>query len=72
MSYFERLHPWCIVRSWPNLRRITVARFRRRNDAIAHLEVLQRLVPHATLTLVFETPVVSQSPSSERDRGTTR
>ncbi|MDY7015668.1 MAG: hypothetical protein SVX43_19155 [Cyanobacteriota bacterium] len=72
MSYFERLHPWCIVRSLPNLRRIIVARFRRRNDAIAHLEVLQRLVPHATLTLVFETPAPSRSRSPEGDCEATR
>ncbi|MBD2580128.1 hypothetical protein [Oscillatoria sp. FACHB-1406] len=61
MSYIERLHPWCIVRFLPNLRHIIVARFRRRNDAIAHLDVLQRLIPNATLTVVFEPPSASRS-----------
>lgn len=72
MSYFEQLHPWCIVRTFPNLKYLIVARFRRRNDAIAHSEALRRLVPNATFTIVFEPPIVSQSLSQKDDLETRR
>ena len=54
VTYLEKLHPWCIVRLLPNLQRIVVGRFRRRNDAIAHCQVLQKLVPHAAYTIIFD------------------
>lgn len=57
MTYRERLHPWCIIRLLPNLQRITVARFRRRNDAEQHLNVLRRLVPNAAYIVLFDTQV---------------
>ena len=41
MTYFKQLHPWCIVRTLPSKECITVARFRRREDALADLKVLQ-------------------------------
>lgn len=44
----------------PNLQRITVARFRRRNDAEAHLKTVQRLIPSVTYTIIFDS-----KPSSE-------
>jgi hypothetical protein len=31
MTYFEKLHPWCIIRPLPNLQRRIIARCRRRN-----------------------------------------
>jgi len=37
MTYIEKLNPWCIVRHFPNMQNKIVARFRRRNDAEAHL-----------------------------------
>lgn len=40
MNYIEKLHPWCIVRHFPNMQNSVVARFRRRNDAEAHLQAL--------------------------------
>ncbi|MEG4942407.1 hypothetical protein [Microcoleus sp. F4-D5] len=55
MTYFEKLHPWCLVRLLPNCQRIVVARFRKRNDADAHLRVLQRLVKNRTFVIVFDT-----------------
>ncbi len=63
MTYFEKLHPWCLIRSLPNCQRIVVARFRKRNDADEHLRVLQRLVKHRTFVIIFdsqEQPVLPQ------------
>jgi hypothetical protein len=63
MTYFEKLHPWCLIRLLPNCQRIVVARFRKRNDADAHLRVLQRLVKHRTFVIIFdsqEQPVLPQ------------
>jgi hypothetical protein len=54
MSYLTRLSLWCIVRQLPNLKSPIVARFRRRNDAEAHLQILQRLMPHASFLIVFD------------------
>ncbi len=54
MTYFKRLHPWCIIRPLPNLQTPIVARFRRRNDAEAHLQILQRLIPTATYSIIFD------------------
>jgi hypothetical protein len=54
MTYRNRLHPWCIIRLLPNFQRITVARFRRRNDAAQHLIVLRRLMPSATFIILFD------------------
>lgn len=54
MSYLARLSPWCIVRQKPNLQSTIVARFRRRNDAEAHLQVLRRLMPDAKFEIVFD------------------
>ncbi|AFZ10546.1 hypothetical protein QUB37_13200 [Microcoleus sp. AT3-A2] len=63
MTYFEKLHPWCLIRLLPNCQRIVVARFRKRNDADEHLRVLQRLVKHRTFVIIFdsqEQPVLPQ------------
>ena len=63
MTYFEKLHPWCLIRLLPNCQRIVVARFRNRNDADEHLRVLQRLVKHRTFVIIFdsqEQPVLPQ------------
>ncbi len=54
MSYLDKLHPWCVVRHLPNLQNPIVARFRRRNDAEAHLQVLQRLMPNAEFSIIFD------------------
>ncbi|NET57948.1 MAG: hypothetical protein F6K47_17860 [Symploca sp. SIO2E6] len=57
MTYLERLSPWCIIKLLPNMQRLTVARFRRRGDAEAHLRILRRLIPHANFTIIYD-PVV--------------
>lgn len=54
MPYSERLSPWCILRRLPNAQHLIVARFRRRNDAIAHLQVLKQLVKNASFEIVFD------------------
>jgi hypothetical protein len=64
MAYKDQLHPWCIVRCLPQARSITVARFRRRNEAEAHLQILRRILPTATYTLLFDA-VNSNSASLE-------
>ncbi|MGI0492219.1 hypothetical protein ACN4EG_10420 [Alkalinema pantanalense CENA528] len=38
----------------PNCQRLTVARFRKRNDASEHLKVLRRLYPQGNYEIVFE------------------
>ncbi|MBG1271417.1 hypothetical protein [Nostoc sp. WHI] len=53
MTYLEKLSPWCIVRLKPNMQNQIVARFRRRSDAEAHLQVLCRLIPSLSFTLIF-------------------
>ena len=54
MTYFEKLHPRCIIRPLPNLQRRVIARCRRRNDAEAHLQVLRRLMPTVPFEIVFD------------------
>ena len=59
MSYLNQLYPWCIIKPLPNLQRCVIARFRRRNEAEAHLQVIRRLVPHIRYTIVFD-PISEQ------------
>jgi hypothetical protein len=61
MAYKDQLHPWCIVRCLPQARSITVARFRRRNEAEAHLQILRRILPAATYTLLFDAAISNLS-----------
>ncbi|MGB3614722.1 MAG: hypothetical protein WBA10_13090 [Elainellaceae cyanobacterium] len=60
-TYRDQLHPWCIVRLLPKAQRITVARFRKRNDADAHMRTLRRLIPDATFIIIFDPPPVAGS-----------
>jgi hypothetical protein len=53
MTYFDQLHPWCLMRLLPNLQRQVIARFRRRNDADAHMRVLRQLAPTVRYEIVF-------------------
>ncbi|OUC15490.1 MAG: hypothetical protein B0A82_05950 [Alkalinema sp. CACIAM 70d] len=53
-SYRDLLSPWCIVQHLPNCQRLTVARFRKRNDASEHLKVLRRLNSQGAYEIVFE------------------
>lgn len=67
MAYFEQLHPWCITRSLPNLKGIVVARFRRRNDAEAHLLTIKRLLPTVKYTIIFDAAPIKRNPTQERE-----
>lgn len=62
MTYSLLLHPWCIIRRLPNAKHLVVARFRRRNDAVAHLQVLQQLVKNASFEIIFDTQANSDMP----------
>ncbi|MBD0343885.1 MAG: hypothetical protein ICV63_03435 [Coleofasciculus sp. Co-bin14] len=53
-TYRHQLFPWCIIRPLPNLKRYIVARFRRRNNAESHLQVLRRLMPTVPFEIVFD------------------
>jgi hypothetical protein len=64
MSYLDKLHPWCIVRHLPNLQNPIVARFRRRNDAEAHLQILQRLMPNAEFSIIFDVTPETEKPTT--------
>ncbi|MEG3898878.1 MULTISPECIES: hypothetical protein [unclassified Microcoleus] len=54
MNYKQQLYPWVIYRHLPNLQRLTVARFRRRNDAEEHLRIIKRLLPQVEFAIAFE------------------
>ncbi|BAZ00158.1 hypothetical protein NIES37_41420 [Tolypothrix tenuis PCC 7101] len=60
MTYLEKLNPWCIVRLLPNMQNQIVARFRRRSDAEAHLQVLRRLIPGVSFTIIFNVGLEQQ------------
>jgi hypothetical protein len=55
-NYRASIMPWCVVQLLPNAQRTIVARFRKRNDATAHLQALQRLMPEAVYEVVFVPP----------------
>lgn len=60
MTYLEKLSRWCIVRLLPNMQNQIVARFRRRSDAEAHLQVLRRLIPGVSFTIIFNVGLEQQ------------
>jgi hypothetical protein len=54
MTYLQRLHPWCIIRPFPNMRTLIVGRFRRQVDAEGHLRILKEIMPSVPFEVVFE------------------
>ena len=56
MTYFEQLHPWCIIRTLPSKECILVARFRKRDEAFAYLQVLQSRVNNIECVVKFNPP----------------
>ncbi|MEH2425513.1 MAG: hypothetical protein V7K48_32850 [Nostoc sp.] len=60
MTYLEKLNPWCIMRLQTNMQNQVVARFRRCSDAEAHLQVLCRLIPNVSFTLIFNVVLEQQ------------
>jgi hypothetical protein len=65
-TYLERLSPWCLVRLFPNMQRLSVGRFRRWNDAYEHRRILCRLVPEANYVIVFD-PGLEQQDSTDKE-----
>ena len=55
-NYRASIMPWCVVQLLSDAQRTIVARFRKRNDATAHLQALQRLNPRATYEVIFMPP----------------
>ena len=53
-AYYQRLHPWCIIRQLPKMQRLVVSRFRQRGEAESHLKILRRLTPDSTYLLLFD------------------
>jgi hypothetical protein len=66
MTYFQRLHPWCIIRTLPGkiLKRNSedfsgdqqhevIARFRDRDDAVAYLKLLPNPMKQTKLMIIF-------------------
>jgi hypothetical protein len=54
MTYKHKLLPWCIVRRFPNSSSQVIIRFRRRNDAEAHLQILKSNNPSACYEVFFD------------------
>jgi hypothetical protein len=61
MTYFKQLHPWCVTRRSRNQEPLVVARFRRRDDAVAYLQVLQRSVKDIVLAICFDAQAVKKT-----------
>ena len=55
-TYYNRLHPWLIVQQVPTMQRVSVCRFRQRQEAKEYLKVLRRLSPDADYQLIFDPP----------------
>ena len=73
MTYLDQLYPWCITRPLPHLQRRVVARFRRRHEAEAHLQVIKRLVPHITYSIIFDPVSEPEKPNdSSKEAAHTR
>lgn len=64
MTYFNQLYPWCIIKPLPNLQRQMIARFRRRNDAESHLQVIRRLLPGVRYMIIFD-PMLEPDQNAE-------
>jgi len=54
MSYQQKLNPWVINKLLPNLKQLTVSRFRRLHDAEAYLKVLRQTHPHIQFAITFD------------------
>ena len=54
MSYQQQLSPWVVNKLLPNLKQMTITRFRRRPDAEAYLKMLQSSQPECQFAIIFE------------------
>jgi hypothetical protein len=65
MTYSEQLKPWCIVRDTPNQKNIVVTRFRRRDDAVAYLQMLRQSGRDIAFQIIFNTQNVNMPRENE-------
>jgi hypothetical protein len=78
MTYQEQLHPWCIIRVLSNKQILdnvsdtsdvqqsnVVARFRRRDDAVAYLQMLQHSSKNIQFLIIFDVQGVRNLPENE-------
>ncbi len=78
MTYLQQLHPWCIIRVLSNNQQLDntsfskasqqsdiVARFRRRNDAVAYLQVLESSIKNIKFAIIFDVQGVQPLPEKE-------
>lgn len=67
MTYLDQLHPWCIIRFLPSMQRRVIARFRRRNDAEAHMKILRQHASTLHYSIIFDpaTTPLSQSTAQQ-------
>ncbi len=65
MTYCEQLKPWCIVRDIPNQENIVVTRFRRRDDAVAYLQVLRQSGRDIAFQIIFKAKNVNMPQENE-------
>ncbi len=72
MTYKHQLAPWCIIRHQPNLKHCIVARCRRRSDAEAHLQVLRRLMPTLSFTIIFDITPEDEAPPTQPGNSQTK
>jgi hypothetical protein len=54
MTYREQITPWIVVRLLPSMRRVTLARFRKRSDADSYAQTLRQLIPEIQLVVMFD------------------
>lgn len=57
MTYQTQLHPWCIVRQLPEMKRVIVDRFRHYQDADARAQFLRQQTPNSKILVLFDTEV---------------
>ncbi len=69
MTYSEQLKPWCIVRDIPNQENIVVKRFRRRDDAVAYLQVLKQSSRNIAFKIIFKAQNVNMPRQNEALNG---
>lgn len=69
MTYCEQLKPWCIVRDIPNQENIVVKRFRRRDDAVAYLQVLKQSARDIAFKIIFNAQNVNMPRENEALNG---
>lgn len=69
MTYSEQLKPWCIVHDIPNQENIVVKRFRRRDDAVAYLQVLRQSGRDIAFKIIFKAKNVKMPRGNEALNG---